>query len=220
MRAAQHDSRLLEREAQSRSWAAPMPDFTVLPRVGAEPRTRLEWETRDTMNNRLWADLQATGPKAVSSGMLAEHPTAGAEPWMPSAGRLDRRSFGVTPIVEEVGGQHGIWQSTAPIGGAQGVGFAHMPGVLERPTPPGHGAWTTGMDAAGFGAVREMRGVIKETLSGRAEDSAGRVAERLFQNQWMTREDQQRIVGAQLAAAEALRPGSDDYRVAYRGLKS
>lgn len=225
MRSSQHDARLSAREAQNRGWAAPLPDFTVLPRVGAEPRTRLEWETRDTMNNRLWADLEVTGPKAVTSAMLAAHPTAGAEAWMPAAGRMDRRSY---VGWGDSGGDshHGLWSGsvgtgtgTVPVGGAPGVGFTNMPGVRERPAAPALGPWLDagGIDREGPNVSREMRSIIKEDLSGREEDAAGRMAQRTFQNQWMSRDDQQRIVMAQLTAAEALRPGTDDYRVSYRG---
>jgi hypothetical protein len=216
MRATQHDARLTEREAQSRGWAAPLPDLTALPRVGETPRIRLEWETRDTMNNRLWADVQVTGAKAVTSAMLAAHPTAGAEAWMPTAARNDRRSY--VGWGDPAESHHGIWSAagTVPVGGAQGVGFSHMPGAQERPTAPVHGAWMGGTDAESVNAAREVRGVVKETLAGREEDASARASERLFQNQWLTREDQQRIVTSQMAAAEALRPGTDDFRVSYR----
>jgi hypothetical protein len=213
MRATQHDARRSARGEQDRSWAAPLPDFTALPRVGEGPRVRMEWETRDTMNSRLWADLQVSGPKAVTTAMLAAHPTAGAEAWMPTAGRLDRRSYG-----EAAAGAEAVrWPSGGAIGGPGGVGFSHMPGVLERPGLPAAGAWTAGVDSAGPNAARELRGVVKEDIGGRGEDAAGRMMERSFQNQWMSRTDQQRVVGAQLAAAEALRPTVDDFRVSYRG---
>ena len=211
MRATQHDARRSAREDQDRSWAAPLPDFTALPRVGEGPRIRMEWETRDTMNSRLWADLQVSGAKVVTSAMLAAHPTAGAEAWMPSAGRLDRRSYG-----EAATGSDAVHWRSDSVGGPGGVGFAHMPGAQERPVVPAAGAWTTGVDSTGPNAARELRGVIKEDLGGRGEDAAGRMMERSFQNQWMSRTDQQRIVGAQLAAAEALRPAVDDFRVSYR----
>jgi len=213
MRSTQHDARRSAREAQDRGWAAPLPDFTVLPRVGAEPRTRMEWETRDTMNNRLWADMEVSGPKAVTSAMLATHPTAGAEAWMPSAGRTDRRSY----VGWGTDSHHAAWTAGVPIGGAQGVGFMNMPGIHERPAVPAQGAWTAGVNSEGPNVSREFRSVVKEDLTGREEDAAGRVAQRTFQNQWMTRDDQQRIVMSQLTAAEALRPGSDDFRVSYRG---
>jgi hypothetical protein len=224
MRAVQHTARLSEREAQSRSWAAPLPDLTVLPRVGEGPRTRMEWETRDTMNNRLWADTVVTGAKTVTAGMLAAHPTAGAEPWMPSAARQDRRPYGesaVAAATAPVGGggagpgAGGFWPMT-PVGGAGGVGFTHWAGVQERPAAPPRQAWLAGVDAEGVNAARELRHAVKEDLAGREEDSSGRMAERMFQNQWMTRTDQQRVVVSQLEAAEALRPGSDDFRVSYR----
>lgn len=219
MRANQHEARLSARDAQNRGWAAPLPDFTVLPRVGAEPRTRLEWETRDTMNNRLWADMEVSGPKTTTPAMLAAHPTAGAEAWMPTAGRTDRRSY----VGWGGDSHHGMWSvaaggGTVPVGGAPGVGFMNMPGIQERPAVPTTGAWLDagGVDREGPNASRELRGVIKEDLTGREEDASGRVEQRTFQNQWMSRDDQQRIVMSQLSAAEALRPGTDDYRVSYR----
>jgi hypothetical protein len=46
-------------------------------------------------------------------------------------------------------------------------------------------------------------------------DAAGRYMERTFQNQWMPSEVRQGIVAAQLKAAEALRPTSDDYRLSF-----
>ena len=130
---------------------------------------------------------------------------------MPAAARGDRRSY----LPE--GGHHTAWSATVGVGGPRGVGFSHMPGVQERPAATGFGGWLAAgaVDFEGAHVTRELRGVVKEDLRGRMEDSAGRLAERTFQNHWMGREDQQRIVGAQLAAAEALRPGADDYRVAY-----
>lgn len=216
MRANQHDARLLAREAQTRGWTAPMPDPMMLSRAGEAPRMRMEWETRDTMNNRLWADTMATGAKTVTSAMLAAHPTAGAEAWMPGSGRRDPWTY------DAAGSHHSAWSghgSSVPIGGPEGVGFAHMPGIQERPAQPSFGGWLAagGVDTEGPGASREMRGIVKEDLRGREIDSAGRLAERTYQTQWLRREDQQRAILAQVAAVDALRPVSDDYRVGFRG---
>lgn len=204
MRGAQHEQRRMDRESQTRSWAAPLPDFTAMPRVGSEPRTRVEWDTRDTMNSRMWADTLSSGPHDVTTAMLAAHPTAGAHAAMPSSGRQDERPYG------ESAANHWMVPGT-PAG-------QRMPGVQERPTAPPHSvfqnAWLSGVPVDGD-VSREMRGVVKETNVGRSMDAAGRYMERTFQNQWMPSEVRQGIVAAQLKAAEALRPTSDDYRLSF-----
>jgi hypothetical protein len=96
-----------------------------------------------------------------------------------------------------------------------------MPGIQERPMPPQHSlfqnTWLDGFNVEGGGAAREMRGVVRETHRGWAEDSAGRISERTFQNQWTTRGDVNRIVLSQIDAAERLRPSTDDYTRSFRG---
>jgi hypothetical protein len=210
MRAREHDSRLTGRTEQTRSWAAPMPDFTVLPRVGDAPRIRIEWDTRDTLNHRLWADNMASGPKAVTSAMLAAHPSAGAETMMPSAGRQDYRHYhpsGTDAI--GVGGTGAIGAPMRPAAGGLATG---LPGMLERPGMPRAGAWfdTSQMDSQN--AIRDVRGVIRENNLGRGDDVAARIQERVFQNQWMTPDTMRTIVDSRLGAAEALRPSQDDWR--------
>jgi hypothetical protein len=196
---ASHDGRLLDREAQTRSWAAPLPDFTVLPRVGEAPRIRHEWDTRDTMNQRLWADTIATGAKTVTSAMLATHPTAGAETMMPTAGRQDFRQYHESAI--------GVAHRPAAGGVATG-----LPGMLERPGIPRAGVWYSPSEMETVNAVRDVRGVVRENNGGRAEDAAARLQARTFQNQWMTPDTLRTIVDARLGAAEALRPAQDDWR--------
>lgn len=207
MRGAQHEQRRMDRESQTRSWAAPLPDFTAMPRVGSEPRTRVEWDTRDTMNSRMWADMLSSGPHDVTAAMLSAHPTAGAHAAMPSSGRQDERPYGESAS--------NSWMIP---GGAPAPGALRMPGVQERPTAPPHSvfqnAWLSGVPVDGD-ISREMRGVVKETDVGRSMDAAGRYMERTFQNQWMPSEVRQGIVAAQLKAAEALRPTSDDYRLSF-----
>ena len=59
----------------------------------SEYRQRLEWETRDTMNQRMLADTFATGAKVITPAMLAAHPTQGAWVMNPSASRQDQRPY-------------------------------------------------------------------------------------------------------------------------------
>lgn len=210
-RAAQHESRLASREEQTRSWAAPLPDFAALPPrgVGDEPRVRLEWESRDTINGRLWSDMVASGAHQVTAAMLAAHPTGGAAAVMPSSGRHDGRPYGT--------GATTVWMSR----GAGAAAPTTMPGVQSRPVPPPASlfgtAWMNGADVEGGDAARELRGVVKEENSRRAEDSAGRFLSRAFDNQWMTTDVREGIVRAQLTAAERLRPEADDWRRQFGG---
>jgi hypothetical protein len=219
MRSREHDDRLLSRNEQTRSWTAPVPDFTVMPRVGTEPsskagwydssrssrgaesRIRVEWDTRDSVNNRLWADTMAAGAKTVTSAMLAEHQSAGAETMMPSAGRQDYRHY------HESSAHIG-----APMRVAAGGAATGLPGMLERPGIPRAGVWfdTAAMDTSN--AIRDVRGVIRENNMGRGDDAAARIQERVFQNQWMTPDTLRTIVDARLGAAESLRPRQDDWR--------
>lgn len=187
-----------------------MPDFTVLPRVGEAPRIRMEWDTRDTINHRLWADNMATGAKAVTSTMLSEHPSAGAETMMPSAGRQDYRHYhpsGTDAI--GVGGTGAIGAPMRPAAGGLATG---LPGMLERPGMPRTGAWYDHSQMDNQNAIRDVRGVIRENNLGRGDDVAARLEQRVFQNQWMTPDTLRTIVDARLGAAEALRPSHDDWR--------
>jgi hypothetical protein len=56
-------------------------------------RARIEWDSRETINSRLVHDNLVSGPKAVTSAMLAAHPTRGAEPFFPSTSRRDRNLY-------------------------------------------------------------------------------------------------------------------------------
>jgi hypothetical protein len=221
-RQGQHDMRLAARESQTRSWAAPtanclvlppvfsrsaapLPDLTELPRVGPGPRVRAEWETRDTINSRMWSDMVVSGAHQVTTGMLAAHPLAGAEAGMPAAARQDGRPYHDGPT--------GRWMGA----GAATAGGPTMPGVMARPVPPPASlfgtAWMDGVDVEGGDAARELRGVVKEDNSGRVADTAGRILARTFENQWMTAGVREGIVRAQLVAAERLRPTADDWRL-------
>ena len=212
--------RLLEREEQTRSWAAPMPDFTSMPRFGTDVRVRYEWETRDTINNRMWDNMIDMGSKEVTPTMLASHPTAGAAAVMPSVSRQDLRHYSAGPEWEAE-----RTQRREPTGAEQSSGRLQpmdprMPGVQERPMPPSHSlfqnAWMDDVNTEGGGSARELRGVVRETHRGWAEDSAGRISARTFQNQWTSRGDVNNIVLAQIDAAERLRPSTDDFSRSYR----
>lgn len=205
-RESEHDARLLGRNEQTRSWAAPLPDLTVMPRVGPAPRVRVEWDTRDSLNHRLWADNMASGAKAVTSTMLAAHPTAGAEAMMPSSGRQDYRHYHESGR-PETGAHIG-----APQRSARGGIETGLPGMLERPGIPKAAAWfdPAAMDTSN--AIRDVRGVVRENNGGRGADVAARLEQRTFQNQWMTPDTLSTIVEARLGAAAALRPQSDDWR--------
>jgi hypothetical protein len=211
------EQRLLNREAQTRSWAAPLPDFTSLPRFGSDVRVRYEWETRDSINNRMWDNMIDMGAKEVGPTMLASHPTAGAQVSMPSVGRQDLRHYSAGPEWEE----DKLQMSAPKVAERLQPMDPRMPGIQERPMPPPRSlyqnAWTDGFNIEGGGVAREMRGVVRETHRGWAEDSAGRISERTFQNQWTGRNDVNRIVLAQIDAAERLRPSTDDYTRSYRG---
>ena len=198
------DRRRLDRESQTRSWAAPLPDFSTLPRASESPRLRLEWETRDTINNRLWNDTLTAGPKAVTSESLAAHPTNGAGTMMPSAARQDMRPYGLTHNQDFPSRDP---PSTGP----------RMPGIQDRPGPPSvnlfKSPWLAGVNTESEQVAREMRGIVKESNAGRAEDTSGRLASRTFQNQWMSRQDVTDVVVSQIEAGERLRPRQDDYRM-------
>lgn len=206
MRARQQNSRLMGREEQTRSWAAPLPDFTAFPRTVAATdddgrfyegvRVRAEWETRDTTNNRHWAATLEAGSKQVTSAMLAAHPSAGAETMTPGSARTDERHY------------------------TQGQYFPDERRVLERPMlPPGslfRNAWMDGFDVDGPDVVREVRGSVKETMRFREADTSARIMGRTFENQWIPAEATAAIVQSQIDAAARLRPVQDDFRTSWR----
>jgi hypothetical protein len=211
-RTAQQENRLTDRRHQTMSWAAPVPDMLALPRPGEAPRIRAEWETRGTINHRLWADTISAGAKAVTADGLAAHPTAGAEMGMPSSARRDVREYGDAGAVEWFAPPPGARSSGGRIDGTV------WPGVSERPLVSTHSLWQnpwlSGVDIEGGagGVTRELRGVVREAPGGFAgEDAAGRFLARQFNNQWLSVEDRQRIAEQQMRAADVLRPVRDDF---------
>lgn len=192
----EHMNRLCSREEQTRAWAAPLP--AVFDRTGL-PRQRLEWETRDTINNRLWADTLSAGPKLVTDKMLAEHPSNGAEMMVPSASRKDDRPY------TSVTGSPSYFPSPAS--------------QNERPTlPPSSlfkNPWSAGFDIEAGDVAKELRGVVKEDNRFLADNVSDRIVGRTFEHQWIPTADTRAIAERKIDASELLRPGQDDYRRNY-----
>lgn len=193
----QHQQRLSEREAQTRGWTAPMPDFSA-PRYTEATKMRVEWDTRDTMNNRHWTAVQVGGPKAVTSAMLTTHPTAGASPMMPATARQDNRTYG------EAGGYFPDARPTD----------THRP---QLPTlSHAHNPWFDGFHTESPGAARELRGAVYEHRHTQPEDHSKRIMSRQFEHQWVPPTVTNAIVNAQIDASVALRPRADDYHMTFR----
>lgn len=192
MRARQNDERLLDRESQNRGWAAPLPDFTTLPRANEATKIRVEWDTRDTMSSRIWSHTQDRGPSAVTATMLAAHPTHGAEAFMPSSGRQDPRSWMAPGEVMYYPASRKHLDPTA------------------RPTLPERSLFQhpamDGFDVEGGGAAREVRSAVKEERAFWGEDTSQRMMTRAFEHQWITPTQSQNMALTQIAAAEQLRP--------------
>lgn len=191
-----HNDRLFDRNHQTLGWAAPLPDFSMMPRANEANRVRMEWDTRNTMNSRYYEQTQNMGPTAVTAAMLQEHPTHGAEPFLPSSGRQDERPY-----------------HSAASGGVPQF-FPDTMDPVQRPRLPPSSVWQhpylNDVDAESPNLTREFRTSVVEENRGRHEDISVRSASRTFQHQWGPQ-----ISLDQLAAAERLRPQSDDYRVSY-----
>jgi hypothetical protein len=196
MRSQNHDSRLASRESQTRHFSAPLPDFSSLPRPSEAARMRAEWDTRDTMNNRMWTHTQVSGATAVTATMLSQHPTNGAEPFAPLSARQDARTYD------------------------QGQYFPNANKATERPTlPPSslfQNAWMEGYHTEDGNTARELRGAVKEDVRWRGEDTSARLAGRTFEHQWIPASATKQIVNAQISAADILRPQADNYHLSYR----
>ncbi len=159
---------------------------------------RVEWDTRDTMNNRHWTAVQVGGAKAVTSAMLGAHPTAGAEPMMPSAARQDSRAYG------EAGG---FFPDARPTDSGRPM----MPSRSHM-----HNPWFDGFNTESPGAARELRGAVYEHRHTQPQDAATRILQRQLEHQWIPPTVTNQMVAAQIDASVALRPQSDDYHRTYR----
>ena len=187
------------RELQNRSFAAPLPDFSQMPRTTEAPRLRVEWDTRDTMNNRLWSDLQVTGPLVVTSAALASHPSGGAQVTQPSLARQDVRAYTAPGYFPDAAAARPGSLPVAPV----------LPprSLFENP-------WTAALDTD-QNTAREFRSVVKEENRTRGDDVTSKTMERMFQHHWVSPQASKDVVLLQMAAAERLRPAQDDYRRTY-----
>ena len=195
----EHMNRLAGREEQTRAWASPLPPVFERSPITEGIRQRLEWETRDTINNRLWADTLATGSKLVTDKMLAAHPSRGSETMTPSASRSDDRPYRIS-------------------------GPAYFPSPTdphERPTLPAASLfanpWSAGFNVEAGDVAKELRGVVKEDNRFLAVNVSDRLAGRTFEHQWIPPADTRTIAERKIDASELLRPGQDDYRQTYLG---
>lgn len=196
-----HDDRLQSRRMQTQGWLAPLPDPTIMPVALDAARIRVEWDTRDSMSQRHFAAIQNKGPTAVTAVMLHNHPTHGAEPFMPLSGRQDDRPYHVGP--------------EPPF-------FPDPTKPTERPMLPPRTLYAhpflEDVDQSDHNVPREFRTVVKEENRTRGEDIATRIAGRTFTNQWMTAARDMSVRADSLdhlSIAEQLRPKSDDWRVDY-----
>jgi len=195
----EHMNRLAGREEQTRAWASPLPPVFERSPITEGIRQRLEWETRDTINNRLWADTLATGSKLVTDKMLAAHPSRGSETMTPSASRSDNRPYAVS-------------------------GPSYFPSPTDptaRPTLPAASLfanpWSAGFNVEAGDVAKELRGAVKEDNRFLADNVADRLAGRTFEHQWIPPADTRTIAERKIEASELLRPGQDDYRHTYLG---
>ena len=194
MRSQQFEQRLSAREQQTRGWLAPVPDYSSVPRASGGVRVRQEWDTRDTMNNRLWNDTLTAGPKAVTAEMIAAHPSSGAETTMPAVSRQDTRVYTESPSFFPNANQ----------------GRPRLPptSVFQNPA-------LIGINVEGGDVVRELRSSVKEVSHGLVEDRSNRLLTRAFEHQWIPAAATNNMVDAKILAAEMLRPAQDDYRRDY-----
>ena len=215
-----HQIRLQSREEQTRAWAQPLPDVNLLQRVpfnGGEsamlsngleanwlPRQRVEWETRDTMSNRMWSNMIETGPKQVTAPMLYAHPSQGAETGQPSASRKDQR-----PYTEAQGVPYFPDSPAKIVEGAP---------VTRAPLPPQNlfqNPWSANFDVEGGDIARDLRSVVKENNRHLTQDSSARIAGRTFEHQWIPAAATQAIAERKIDASALLRPSQDDYHRTY-----
>lgn len=195
----EHMNRLAGREQQTRGWAAPLPPVFERTPVVDGIRQRMEWETRDTINNRLWADTISAGPKLVTDKMLAAHPSHGAETMTPAASRTDNRPYAV-------------------------AGPAYFPSPADpsaRPTLPPNSLfvnpWSAGFNVENGDVAKELRGVVKEDNRFLVDNVSNRIVGRTFEHQWIPPADTRTIAERKIDVSELLRPSQDDYRRNYLG---
>jgi len=193
-----HQDRLQGREAQSRAWTQPLPTPQTF-NIRDGTRQRVEWDTRDTINNRLWADTISAGSKAVTSEMLSQHVSHGSAIMQPSASTDDRRPYRF-----------------------EGQYFPDAKDPLERPRLPPQSLfmnpWLQNYNIEVGDVSRELRTAVTEDNRYLTEDASRRIAGRTFEHQWIPAAATNAIASQKLEASELLRPTQDDYRRSFLSL--
>jgi len=142
------------------------------------------------------------GPKAVTSKMLAAHPSHGAEVMQPSAARDDQRPYnrGVQYFPDAPDPRNG-----------QAPERAKLPprSLFQNP-------WLNNYDVDEGDIITELRGTVRESNRFYTADVSARMAGRTFEHQWIPPEVTKSIVGQKIDASELLRPAQDDYRRDFR----
>ena len=190
-----NNERIGARANQDRGWAAPMPNFSQI-RNNESARVRVEWDTRDTVNNRLYSDMLTMGPKTVTTAMLASHPTQGAEPFMPTVSRKDENMYqGLSYFPNS--------EIQPSASGRRERARLPPPGLAQNP-------YTAALDTD-TEYVRELRQSVVEDNRYNKDDTDARIMDRVFTHQLITAEMTKSIVERQLEAAETLRPKTDSW---------
>lgn len=167
------------RPIDPRNCTAPLPDWRALPRASDAPRIRVEWDTRDTINDRLYSDMQASGSKTVTSAMLAAHPTHGAEPFMPSTSKMDPNLYIESSYFPD------STKALSPWGRQE---RARLPSTSNPYTN------TLDTDMNPSAIIREVRRSIVEDNRFRSYDIESRILERVFTHHLLSAEDTRAIV--------------------------
>jgi len=180
-----------------------MPAFGQIPPQTA--RTRLEWDTRDTANNRLFQNMQVAGTKTVTSAMLAEHPTRGAEPFMPTASKYDTNQYS----------SGGFYPDSSA--------FPSASGQVERPRLPRLDSSNPYLASLNIEnpqtLIREIKHSVVEDTRFRTDDVDSRIINRVFTDRLIPTEMRTSIVERQVAASE-LFTASNQVWEGLRGFKS
>lgn len=153
-----------------RGATAPMPDFSILSR-SQELRMRVEWDTRDTINTRLYSDMLASGAKAVTVAMLKDHPSHGARIMLPTTSRMDTNTY-----IDS----RNLYFPNAP-------GLPDATGLHARAMLPAQGIdrnpFTSSLDG---GVIREVRRSVIEDNRFSKDDTGARMVQRVFQSKATT----------------------------------
>ena len=158
---------------------APLPDWRALPRAGDAPRIRVEPDTRDTINDRLYSDMRATGAKTVTSAMLAAHPTNGAEPFMPTTSKMDPNLYIEASYFPD------STKALSPWGRQE---RARLPSTNNPFTN------TLDTDVNPSAIIREVRRSVVEDNRFRSYDIESRILERVFTHQQLSAAETRAIV--------------------------